>query len=66
MTIDERGNGLFCLLLATLLCSSLTLLIGFCYKVNVPNLNGSVLKLKEMQKLKKEDLQLVTEKIISN
>ena len=67
MAIDEGVNGMFYLSLATLLCSSLTLLIRFCYKSKCSEFKCLCIKIKRDVNIEKEeDLKLGTEKIITN
>ena len=67
MAIDEGVNGMFYLSLATLLCSSLTLLIRFCYKSKCREFKCLCIKIKRDVNIEKEeDLKLGTEKIITN
>ena len=67
MAIDEGVNGVFYLSLATLLCSSLTLLIRLCYKSKCSEFKCFCIKVKRDIEIElKEDLQLGQEKIITN
>ena len=67
MAIDKRVNGVFYLSLATLLCSSLTLLIRLCYKSKCSELYCFCIKVKRNIEIRlKEYLQLETEKNITN
>ena len=67
MAIDDGVNGMFYLSIATLLCSSLTLLIRFCYKSKCSEFKCLCIKVKRDIEIElKEDLQLGTEKIITN
>ena len=67
MAIDEGVNGMFYLSIATLLCSSLTLLIRFCYKSKCSEFKCLCIKIKRDVNIEKEeDLKLGTEKIITN
>ena len=67
MAIDEGVNGMFYLSLATLLCSSLTLLIRFCYKSKCSEFKCLCIKIKRDVNIEKEeDLKLGSEKIITN
>ena len=67
MAIDEGVNGMFYLSLATLLCSSLTLLIRFCYKSKCSEFKCLCIKVKRNVNIEKEeDLKLGSEKIITN
>ena len=62
MAIVEGVNGMFYLLLATWLCSSLTLSIRFCYKLKLSKFKCFCIKFKRNIKIKlKEYLQLGTE-----
>ena len=67
MAIDEGVNGMFYLSIATLLCSSLTLLIRFCYKSKCSEFKCLCIKIKRDVNIEKEeDLKLGSEKIITN
>ena len=58
---------MFYLSITTLLCSSLTLLIRFCYKSKCSEFKCLCIKIKRDVNIEKEeDLKLGTEKIITN
>ena len=54
MAIDEGVNGMFYLSLATLLCSSLTLLIRFCYKSKCSEFKCLCIKIKRDVNIEKK------------
>ena len=65
MSIDEGVNGMFYLSPATLLCSSFTLLLRFCYKSKCSEFQCFCIKVKRDIEIKlKKDLQLGQEKIV--
>ena len=67
MAYDKGVNGMFYSSLATLLCSSLTDLIIFCYKSKCSEFKYLCIKVKVNVDIKKqEDLQLETEKFRTN
>ena len=67
MAFEEGVNGMFYFSLATLICSSLSLLIRFCYKSKFSEFKCFCIKVKRDIDIElKENLQLGTEKIVVN